>query len=267
MALRYATELGAFDRIKNYLAFQVRRRTFERFMQECAPGPEARVADFGVSGHRDHPVHYFFESLYPHREQLTVIGRAAEEAGWFAEAFPGLRFLEADLREIPLPDGYFDYGICNAVVEHAGTRGQQRALVAEVCRVCRCVLITTPNKWFPLELHTWLPLADKPAGWAPGIAPQIGAAVWPIGLLLSVEVLSRVPWPRGWAWSLARYGGAGTVALGSAVISYGHLRDVLLAWGYGPMGAHVGPLVLDGLMVISGFALLAMSSHDKTAKQ
>jgi hypothetical protein len=158
MALRYATELGAFDRIKNALAFQVRRRIFERFMRECTPGPEARVADFGVSGHRDHPVHYVFESLYPYRRQVTAIGRAAEEAGWFEEAFPGLRFLEADLREIPLPDGYFDYGICNAVVEHAGMRDQQRALVSEVCRVCRCVLFTTPNKRFPLELHTWLPL-------------------------------------------------------------------------------------------------------------
>jgi hypothetical protein len=158
VALRYATELGAFDRIKNDLAFQVRRRIFELFMRECAPGPEARVADFGVSGHRDHPVHYFFETLYPHRDRLTVIGRAAEDAGWFPEAFPGLRFLEADLREIPLPDGYFDYGICNAVVEHAGSRAQQIALVSEVCRVCRCVLFTTPNKRFPMELHTWLPL-------------------------------------------------------------------------------------------------------------
>ena len=177
MALRYATELGAFDRVKNDLAFQVRRRIFERFMRECAPGPDARVADFGVSGHRDHPVHYFFESLYPHRRQPTTLKdlfddvelgthREAEEAGWFEEAFPGLRFLEADLREIPRPDGYFDYGICNAVVEHAGTRDQQRALVAEVCRVSRCVLFTTPNKRFPLELHTWLPLLH----WLPDAA-------------------------------------------------------------------------------------------------
>lgn len=158
MALRYSTELGSLDRIKNDLAFQVRRRIFERFMRECSPGPNVRVADFGVSGHRDHPVHYFFETLYPYRESLTVIGRAAEEAGWFPEVFPGLRFIEADLREIPLPDGYFDYGICSAVVEHAGTRAQQAALVSEVCRVCRCVLFTTPNRWFPVELHTWLPL-------------------------------------------------------------------------------------------------------------
>jgi hypothetical protein len=47
--------------------------------------------------------------------------------------------------------------------------------------------------------------------------------------------------------------------VGSAVISYGHLHEVLIEWDYGPLGAAVGPLVLDGLMVVSGFALLAMS--------
>ena len=158
MALRYSTDLGVLDRLKNDLAFRVRKRIFARFMQEFDPGSDARVADFGVSGHRDHPAHYFFESLYPYRDQLTVIGRAAEEAGWFAEAFPGVKFLEADLRAIPLPTGHFDYGICNAVVEHAGPTEQQAALVSEVCRVCRCVLFTTPNRRFPVEVHTWLPL-------------------------------------------------------------------------------------------------------------
>ncbi|OLT09375.1 hypothetical protein BJF90_44265 [Pseudonocardia sp. CNS-004] len=108
-------------------------------------------------------------------------------------------------------------------------------------------------------LHAWLPADERPAGWSPGIAPQVGSAVWPIGLLLSVEVLSRVPWAPGFWWALARYGGAGTVALGSAVISYGHLREVLIAWDYGALGAAVGPLVLDGLMVVSGFALLTVS--------
>jgi hypothetical protein len=47
--------------------------------------------------------------------------------------------------------------------------------------------------------------------------------------------------------------------VGSAVISYGHLHEVLIAWDYGALGAAVGPLVLDGLMVVSGFALLTMS--------
>jgi hypothetical protein len=108
-------------------------------------------------------------------------------------------------------------------------------------------------------LHAWLPAGHEPTGWSPGIAPQVGATVWPIGLMLAVEALSRIHWPGGFGWGVARFGGAGAVAVGSAIISYGHLRDVLLAWSYGPMGAAVGPLVLDGLMVVCGFALLANS--------
>jgi hypothetical protein len=158
MPLIYSVNLGILDRLKNDLALRTRRSIFEIFMRECAPTQNSRVADFGASGHREHPVHYFFEEMYPHRKNLTVIARASENAGWFPEQFPGIRFLEADLRNIPLPDLHFDCGICNAVVEHAGRRDQQAALVREVCRVCRCVAFTTPNKRFPIELHTFLPL-------------------------------------------------------------------------------------------------------------
>lgn len=116
-------------------------------------------------------------------------------------------------------------------------------------------------------IHVWLPASSMPPGWTPGTAPQIFAAAWPVVLLISVEVLSRVQWPTGFLWGIARYGGAGTVAIGSAVISYGHLRDVLLAWGYGHPGADVGPLVLDGLMVVSGFALLAMGGGSGNSRR
>lgn len=98
--------------------------------------------------------------------------------------------------------------------------------------------------------------------WAPSAVAQLGAAVWPLALLLAVEALSRVRWPSGALWRLARYGGAGTVALGSALISYGHIHAVLSSWGYDGLAASVGPLVIDGLMVISGFAMLAKSTQD-----
>lgn len=159
MPIDYTANLGALDRLKNDLALAVRRRVFRQFWRAMRPTREMRVADFGVSGHRDHPAHYFFESLYPWKDRLTAIGQAAEDASWFPEQFPGLTFLEADLRQIPLPDNYFDIGICNAVVEHAGPYEQQRALVHEVCRVARRVMFTTPNKRFPVELHTFVPFA------------------------------------------------------------------------------------------------------------
>ncbi|QLY33972.1 helix-turn-helix domain-containing protein [Nocardia huaxiensis] len=110
-------------------------------------------------------------------------------------------------------------------------------------------------------LHTWLPAETMPPGWSPGVWPQIGSAVWPVALLLAVEALARVRWRPGLAWALARYGGVGTVAAGSALISYGHVHDVLQSWDYGALGSAVGPLVLDGLMVASGFALLSESER------
>ncbi len=109
-------------------------------------------------------------------------------------------------------------------------------------------------------LYTWIPPETAGPDWRPSITAQLFAAVWPIALLISVEVLSRSRWAPGLQWSLARYGGTGVVALGSAIISYGHLHGVLDAWGYGDLGSAVGPLVLDGLMTVSGFALLSPST-------
>ncbi|MEU6584120.1 hypothetical protein [Nocardia sp. NPDC046763] len=114
-------------------------------------------------------------------------------------------------------------------------------------------------------LHTYLPTVHMPSGVALVIAARIGSAAWPLGLLLSIEVLARVAWRRGRGWALARFGGAGTVALGSAVISYSHVRDVLLAWGYGHPAAEFGPLTLDGLMVVCGFALLSLTPTEADA--
>jgi len=45
----------------------------------------------------------------------------------------------------------------NAVIEHVGDIERQRLFVSEALRVGRRVFVTTPNRWFPLEVHTRLP--------------------------------------------------------------------------------------------------------------
>jgi hypothetical protein len=49
------------------------------------------------------------------------------------------------------------------------------ALVHEVCRVSRKVMFTTPNKDFPVEVHTFVPLAH----WLPD--PQFRAVLRRLG--------------------------------------------------------------------------------------
>lgn len=153
----YHANIGLLNRVNYALAWSVRRKVFEIFMREFTPTPQSRTADLGVTTNRSTPVHYFFEALYPYRENLTAIGR--EDAYWYPEEFPGVSYVNADLRSIPLPDSHFDYGICNAVIEHAGPRESQSALAREICRVCKHVMVITPNANFPVDPHTFVPFA------------------------------------------------------------------------------------------------------------
>ena len=45
------------------------------------------------------------------------------------------------------------------MLEHVGAFANQARLIAECTRVARkAVFLTTPNRWFPVEFHTVLPL-------------------------------------------------------------------------------------------------------------
>ncbi len=107
----------------------------------------------------------FFEAMYPWPDRITAVGHT--ELDRFAAAFPQVRAVRADGRDLPFSDGAFDLGFSNAVVEHvAGGRDGQRRFVHELCRVARRVFVTTPNRWFPLEVHTLLPFVH----WLPASA-------------------------------------------------------------------------------------------------
>jgi len=139
-----------------------RRRKLALFMETIRPGPETRIVDVGVG---DTPfgtepgvaaTHNFFEALYPWPEQITAVSDVPLPN--FAQAFPGIRTVVADGQELPFADDEFDVAFSNAVVEHVGGREEQRRFVAELCRVAPRVFVSTPNRWFPVETHTLVPL-------------------------------------------------------------------------------------------------------------
>jgi len=135
-----------------------RERKLRLFMDLFAPGPETSVVDVGVTdaafgaGSSDN----FFEALYPWPGQITAVGHTELER--FAAAFPRVRAVRSDGRDLPFGDGEFELGFSNAVIEHvAGGRAGQRQFVEELCRVAARVFVTTPNRAFPIDPHTLLP--------------------------------------------------------------------------------------------------------------
>jgi hypothetical protein len=105
--------------------------------------------------------------------------------------------------------------------------------------------------------HSYVPPADASAGWSPHTGAVVGAVFWPVALLVAIEVLARVVWPPGGWWLLVRFGGLGPVATVAAVVSYRHLSGLLSFYGEDAITATVGPLAVDGLMVMATGALLA----------
>ena len=67
---------------------------------------------------------------------------------------PPWPFVLADARAMPFGDGSADVLVANAVIEHVGDEQDQQRFVAEHVRVGRAWVITTPNRWFPVESHT-----------------------------------------------------------------------------------------------------------------
>lgn len=138
-------------------ALHMRRRMYARFLRELAPRPEESVLDVGVTSDRSYANSNYFEAWYPHKHRITAVG--LDDASFLEDLYPGLRFQRADGRELPFADGSFDLVHCAAVIEHAGSRAEQARLLAELWRVCRRgVCVTTPNRWFPVEVHTGVPL-------------------------------------------------------------------------------------------------------------
>ena len=64
------------------------------------------------------------------------------------------------------------------MIEHVGDVDRQRLFVAEALRVGRRVFLTTPNRWFPIEVHTRLPLVHWLPEGAAGRAYDLAGKGW-----------------------------------------------------------------------------------------
>lgn len=120
-------------------------------------------------------------------ETVLLIGCDASHAGvrniserMIAEALPNVtasglepdagewsRYIQADGLDLPFEDGAFDFIYANAVLEHVGGAVEQQQFMAEIDRVGASWMVTTPNRWFPIEAHHHILFSHWRASWCP----------------------------------------------------------------------------------------------------
>jgi len=142
---RDRAELSARMKIYNALA-------------DCVPLNDLEsVIDVGATADDKKDSSNFFEKTYPHPKRITALSN--QDASWMESEWDGLKFVQGDALNMPFNDKTFDLAFSNAVIEHVGSRENQAAFIQECVRVSKkYVFITTPNRFYPIELHTVLPL-------------------------------------------------------------------------------------------------------------
>jgi hypothetical protein len=139
------------------LLVAARERIFRDFMARMRPTRSDRVLDVGVSDVENDGANVL-ERTYPHQRNITACGLGEGDA--FQAAFPAVNYVRiVPNKRLPFDDGSFDIATSNAVLEHVGSFEHQALFVRELCRVAQRVFISVPNRFFPIEHHTALPVA------------------------------------------------------------------------------------------------------------
>jgi hypothetical protein len=111
--------------------------------------------------------------------------------------------------------------------------------------------------WSAFVLGLGASVAANVAAAGDGIGPRIAAGFAPVALLVAVEIIARMRKEDRGSWWL--YIGTAVIAGVTAVVSYGHMRHLLTAYGESELAATILPLAPDGLILVACAALMRLS--------
>jgi ubiquinone/menaquinone biosynthesis C-methylase UbiE len=145
------------DSLAVRVATKVRQDLFRMFIAEMQPAMTDYILDVGVTSDQSYSSSNYFEALYPYKDRVVAVG--LQNASFLEKLYPGIRYVRANALHMPFSDCTFDFVHSSAVLEHVGSVANQTRMIFEALRVARRgICLTTPNRWFPIEFHTQLPL-------------------------------------------------------------------------------------------------------------
>jgi SAM-dependent methyltransferase len=138
-----------------------RERKWRLFVSHLHPIESTTILDVGFSDREYSPVDNYLEKRYPWPARITALG--IDTPVEFPVRYPEVSVVQYSGGRMPFDDGAFDVAWSNAVLEHVGRHDAQVSFVRELMRVSGAIFLTTPNRFFPIETHTRLPLVH----WCP----------------------------------------------------------------------------------------------------
>ncbi|WP_407151172.1 class I SAM-dependent methyltransferase [Bradyrhizobium sp. ORS 86] len=139
-----------------------REGMFQLFMDQTRPTKDFKIIDIGASEIENEGAN-FLEKKYPWPKNITCAGLG--HGRQIVSANPAVSFVQIKAgKPLPFNDKQFDIAYSNAVLEHVGDATARGAFISEHMRIARNVFLAFPNRWFPVEHHTGLPLLHYSPG-------------------------------------------------------------------------------------------------------
>ncbi len=174
--------ISLIEKIAYALSAKSRKKKFSQFLSLVAPKENETIVDVGVNTEEYSATDNYLEKFYPHPENITAVGIG--DFTDFTKRYPLVTSLTGDGRALSFSDNAFDIAYSNAVIEHVGANDDQRRFLSELFRISTRGYLTTPNRHFPIEIHTRIPL---------------------LHLLLSKKNFDRVATTIGKEWATGDY--------------------------------------------------------------
>lgn len=156
------------------ISAQSRARKHAFFLATLKPDPLDTILDVGANALEYSDTDNYLEKHYPYPHQITVL--TLDDPTALRALYPETTVIQGDGTRLPFEVSQFAIAYSNAVIEHVGNHEAQLAFLKELVRVSRRGYLTTPNRHFPIEVHTRIPLLHLllPKAWFDTLLRLIG---------------------------------------------------------------------------------------------
>lgn len=142
--------------LRENFSLKARAKIHRKFLECLHPTDKTEILDLGTTPDMKLADSNYLEKYYEYPGRITVA--SIEDCSNLVEAYKlkAFKFNEPG-KPLPFSDNEFDILCCSATLEHVGSRKNQEDFVRECLRVAKAVFLTTPNRYFPIEMHTFIP--------------------------------------------------------------------------------------------------------------
>lgn len=147
--------------LDKYFVSQVknnRKKFLKIFRKTVFYNKESTLLDVGTTPSLDEHENYLIRK-FPYKKSITCLSNF--DCKILTTKFPQLKCVVGDGCAMSIKNNLFDIVHSNATIEHVGSYKNQVNFIRECVRVSKkYTFITTPNRFFPMDFHSKIPLIN-----------------------------------------------------------------------------------------------------------